>query len=270
MRVSTAIRYWREALRVIRQGSGLRDRLILAVFYAKWPFIFMKALVTRQHLRAVEAMHPRLVGNVSLRNSTGTFFCGQSIMTVYIADEQYERELRAYLTTQSGTFIDVGAHIGKYTVMNGRNPAVNVIALEPEAMNFAILNRNVQLNNLHRVSTLNIGAWSEKTALKLSTRTAGSGEHSFIGGDGNILVDVDTLDNVVAGFTLPQPVSLIKIDVEGSEVEVLKGATEILMAHHPKLVIETHTVSGLMEVTNLLRRFGYSARALDAFNYLFE
>lgn len=83
---------------------------------------------------------------------------------------------------------------------------------------------------------------------------------------GSVDVPVDTLDNLLAdtvgGWRLP--VRLLKIDVEGYEQEVLRGATGVLKSHRPDVVIEAQSDEALREVQRRLSPLGY--RVLECFS----
>ena len=70
---------------------------------------------------------------------------------------------------EGGIVIDVGAHIGPYTLIASRRVGLNgkVVAIEADSENFNILNRNIQLNKLTNVIALNYAAFSKEDELKL-------------------------------------------------------------------------------------------------------
>jgi FkbM family methyltransferase len=123
------------------------------------------------------------------------------------------------------TFVDVGANIGIFTLLGARLVGTEgrVLALEPMPDNFRILRANVALNGLSNVSCIPKagGAAPGKARLFLSTY---GGSHSMTenppGFTGDVLeVDIVRLD-AMTGFP---HIDLLKIDVEGSELEVIEG-----------------------------------------------
>ena len=269
MKIEVAFRYFQEALAIVRQGRDFRSRVLLWLYFSKWPLLFTKALLKGQTFREVEARHNRIPGNVTLKNKLGVFYCGHNILTVHIVTEQYERLLLPCLLTSKGTFVDVGAHVGKYTVLNGLR-GTRVIAIEPEPTNYNMLIRNIALNGLQTVTAINKAVWKGRGTMPLALASKGSGEHSLKVQGAGILVEVDTLDNIVHQATSGESIELIKIDVEGAEVEVIRGAIELLDRHHPKLVIEIHTERNLKRIDQLLDSLGYKRIRLDDTNYLYE
>ncbi|MBL4654541.1 MAG: FkbM family methyltransferase, partial [Bacteroidia bacterium] len=146
------IGYILESLNVIKQGYTIRDKIILILYFLKTPIFLVKSLLTGKLLREIEAEDKFLVGDVILKNKYGKYYCGNNILTVYIADENYEKHLFPYLELKDGLFIDVGAHIGKYTIKLGKTGSNKVIAIEPEKNNYNFLEKNVQLNSLDNVT----------------------------------------------------------------------------------------------------------------------
>ena len=127
------------------------------------------------------------------------------------------------------TVIDVGAHIGYYTVLAGKlvGETGRVHAVEPAAENLEILRQNIDLNRVRRV-TLHPYAAGRERGRRAFHLTGSSDSHGFYPHPltktvRTIEVDVVPLDEVVHG-----PVHLVKVDVEGSEIEVLRGMRRIL------------------------------------------
>src|SRR5215211_4165038 len=138
-----------------------------------------------------------------------------------------------------GIVVDVGAHYGRYTLIAAKRvgPKGKVIAIEADPNNFDMLNKNIKLNELsENVITLNYAASSNKSKVKLSIPEKKSGHtiySSIITSRAPTVkfmeVNANTLDNLLHenGISLEE-VNWIKIDVEGAELEVVKGATNIL------------------------------------------
>jgi len=148
--------------------------------------------------------------------------------------------------------VDIGAHIGRYTIISSKRigPNGKVVAIEAEPGNFEMLNRNVNLNKLTNVTSLNYAVYSNQTKLKLylpgkqsgftiyNTIMVNRGKHQgkFIEVNGN------TLDNLLEQNKINfANINWIKIDVEGAEFEVLKGAQNVLSKSNDiAILIEIH------------------------------
>jgi FkbM family methyltransferase len=177
--------------------------------------------------------------------------------------------IRPYLKPGS-IAIDVGAHIGNFTVPMARalGPTGAVISFEPFPVVFDCLEANVRKAaneeiDFARVVRIQkaVGVTNGKTKLYCNpSNIAGASLLGNLFGDENgIPVEVVTLDSL----PLDKHVSFIKIDVEGGELDVLKGAEKLLLKQHPALFIETQpsafVAAGISEEDffNYLRQLGY-------------
>jgi FkbM family methyltransferase len=139
-------------------------------------------------------------------------------------------------------FVDVGANIGYFTLLGGGlvGPGGTVVAVEAHPRLAELLRRNVIINGYHgHVTTWHRAAWSEATALKLHLREnfASNSSVGSVGpealarlGDSEEIVEVAALplDDLLAG--LPR-VDVIKVDVEGAEIQVFTGLARTLAAN---------------------------------------
>jgi FkbM family methyltransferase len=167
--------------------------------------------------------------------------------------------IHQFNTKQGDIVVDVGAHMGKYTIIASKRVGENgkVIAIEAHPGNYEILNRNIELNGLTNITTLNYAVYSKEAKIKLFLPDEESGytmHHSVmfnylsskypLQGKENekfIEVNANTLDNLLQQNGISQEVNWIKIDVEGAEFEVLKGAINILSkSKDVSLLIEVH------------------------------
>lgn len=172
----------------------------------------------------------------------------------------YELEMLAdmMLRVAAGDLcIDCGANIGNHAVFLAGAADATVIALEPLRHCFDILDRNVALNELdHRILPLNTACGAEH-----ATGTVVNGSPTNLGqtrivtpptgmGAEIAIIPLDALD-------LTAPVRLLKIDVEGMEADVLRGATRILKEDSPTIYVEAQTDEALAEISMAVKPFGY-------------
>jgi FkbM family methyltransferase len=167
--------------------------------------------------------------------------------------------IRHFNAKQGDIVVDVGAHIGKYTIIASKRVGENgkVIAIEAHPGNYEMLNRNIKLNGLTNVTTLNYAVYSKESKIKLYMPDEEFGytmhhsimfsylspKYSLKGKENEKFIEVNanTLDNLLQKNGISREVNWIKIDVEGAEFEVLKGATEILSnSKDICLLIEVH------------------------------
>lgn len=144
--------------------------------------------------------------------------------------------------------IDVGAHVGFFTIKARQAVGKNglVVAIEPEPNNVTFLSENVKACGFKNVIILKKAAGAHKGKAKLYLHGSGWGvSHSLLYvGPQFLPVNVDTLDNIAAELRLKR-VDFIKIDVEGAELDVLRGAERILSMPNVKLAIAAyHVVPG--------------------------
>jgi FkbM family methyltransferase len=136
---------------------------------------------------------------------------------------------------------DVGAFHGILTMFFASRGA-QVIAWEPNDASHARLVENIRLNKLRNVSVrkLAVGSRAKWGTLTYSPSMAG-GSRVEMNAAGTVSqrVQITTLDSDIAADGLPAP-DLIKIDIEGWELEALEGARATLDAHHPALFLEMH------------------------------
>jgi FkbM family methyltransferase len=180
-------------------------------------------------------------------------------------------QLCAYVSPSS-LVIDVGANIGFFTLRFARwlRNGGHVIAIEPEAANFTALKRRISMSGLDdRVVAVQAIAAEEKGTLNLEINPHHPADHKIgkIGAPTAAL----TLDSLLSDPN-SLPVSLIKIDVQGAEMRVLRGATAILDRYRPALFVEIddnalrHQGSSAAEVVALLAQYGYRPYKLRRFN----
>lgn len=182
-----------------------------------------------------------------------------------------------YLKPGDAAF-DVGANIGMFSAVIGLVTACGgrVTAFEPVPSNVARLRQNLERNQLTNVDIQEIALGSSETELEMHL-AEDSAYHSF----GHIekpfcsvrclTVPVRRLDNVWREIGTPT-VRLVKIDVEGAEVEVLKGAQDFLTACRPVVLIEANSSEHLEGLKQQFRAFGFDCLKPTAFvahNYLF-
>lgn len=186
----------------------------------------------------------------------------------------YERKKHEFLVERcrpGSTVIDGGAHIGLFTVAMARavGPSGRVVAFEPTPATRSVLSRTVALNDVAASVSVRDEALTSVTS-RMTLHVAaveGSNSNSLIGvAPGGVEEEVPTLALDDLAPTLPSPVSCIKLDIEGAELDALVGAEELLQQQGPALCIEVHpTVLRSADrdpggVRDLLLDLGYALR----------
>jgi FkbM family methyltransferase len=132
---------------------------------------------------------------------------------------------------QGDVVVDMGAHVGTFSIRAAQIVGADglVIAIEPEPNNLNLLQRNIEVNGLQNVIIVGKGVWSKRGNLRfyLSEQTW---QHSCLsqvtGSNEYTEIEVDTLDNILREIGVKK-VNFIKMDVEGAEIEALKGMDEV-------------------------------------------
>lgn len=174
------------------------------------------------------------------------------------------RALRTFLTSGS-TFLDIGANKGDFTILGASlvGPAGLVVAIEPERENFEVLRRAITINRVNQVRAVRVALtnYTGDTTLFLGKY---SGWHSLKLGPaasyGKQTVPARRCDDVLRELGV-NAVDVMKIDVEGAELEVLQGATETLARGKTTILLDFHRAHGVHpnELQALLNELGYAA-----------
>ena len=156
--------------------------------------------------------------------------------------EPFQSDILVELGKNSTHFLDIGANMGFYSLaLSAENPTLTVESFEPQPKVFAILSKNIHLNNFSsRIETHNKGLGDAKGELTMYIpKFTGTGGASFKnlhedeGEATQIKVPVNVLDEVLK----TQP-DLIKLDVEGCEFNVILGADKIISLLKPTIMVE--------------------------------
>jgi FkbM family methyltransferase len=150
--------------------------------------------------------------------------------------------------------IDVGAHLGRYSLISSNQVGKKgkVISIEANPLVFEKLKKNIDLNKSTNIISLNYAVYSEKTRIKLFSPNEGLKNTIYNTIVSNRTkserfteVNADTLDNILNSIGIKtDKVNWIKIDVEGAELEVLKGAHNILSKSKDiAILIEIHNLA---------------------------
>lgn len=168
------------------------------------------------------------------------------------------------------TAFDLGAHGGFFTLLLSKavGRKGKVIAFEPLPANFRVLEENVRLNSTENVTVERQAVTSQTGQFRLDVPAL---ESSLLAGPyqddderGRTLVAATSLDEYV--FQKEIRVDFIKIDVEGAEDDVLRGARRTLETFHPMMVIELHNLEneyGRHPAVADLPKLGYELQRLS-------
>lgn len=157
--------------------------------------------------------------------------------------EEFEPETTSLLTVlcdADATAVDIGANIGLTALaLSDICHAGKVIAIEPVPRTFELLNKNLKETGTQNVSTFNVavGAGEGSVSMYVDERNLATSFVVDIDSGSSQEIPLTALDSLVSRLGLDQ-LNFIKIDVEGCELEVLKGAKETLNRFKPIVMLE--------------------------------
>jgi FkbM family methyltransferase len=163
---------------------------------------------------------------------------------LYLEGERFveERDIIRQLMRPGVASIDVGANIGYYALMLAHyaGDSAELICIEPDPANLVELRQNIEANHLTNVTILAAGAAAEDGSAEL----LGGVNGRIVSAGGEIKVRTLALDTLA-----DRSIGFIKIDVEGYELEVLRGARKLLQeqpryraAQYSESVLRPHTL----------------------------
>ena len=171
---------------------------------------------------------------------------------------------------------DIGANLGFFTVLLGRLTGTtgSVVAFEPAPANAARIEWNARRNGLKNVQVRRIALSHSDGSCELQlARHVGGAVLTGAGVPpdpaGNIVVRTSRLDSIIVELQL-RPPDFVKIDVEGAELDVLRGMVKVLQDRRPSLIvelddeIESACNQKLIACQHFLREFGYEFRELPS------
>jgi FkbM family methyltransferase len=189
-----------------------------------------------------------------LLNDKDMYLCRSLIE--YGEFSQGEVDLFAAGIRATDVVADIGANFGAHTLPLARM-AAHVLAFEPQKFVYNALCGTLALNNISNVTAVNAAIGAEPGVLRCPY-TDSELENNF-GGISLVDIPEDIITYSVPVMPLHQPVNFMKIDVEGMEVEVLKGSAQMITACKPVLYVENDRKARSAELIALVQALGYTA-----------
>ena len=178
----------------------------------------------------------------------------------------YEDALLRYLADQvqaPGVAVDCGANIGNHTLFFAGVMGLATVAVEPVERNFTILRQVLALNALaDRVDVVTMALDDHEGLVTMTLDSPGNFGMYRVGEGEGPKVPSTTLDALCRD--LDEPVKLIKIDVEGYQDQVVRGASETLARDRPLIAAELASMAEYDSFMSILRPRGYVP--VDVFN----
>jgi FkbM family methyltransferase len=240
---------------VVADRTPYRVKNVIARATARSPVVRRVLALAHGDLRHEDVTIP-MGAAAGLRFNSADSVCGYTHGT----PEPDVQEALAHELSPGMVVYDIGANIGFFTMIAARavGPQGRVLAFEPLPENVRWLRHNVDINDFGQVEIVEaaVGA-REGTAAFESGNTAvwarisDTGEHE---------VRVLSIDDGIAAGSLPVP-DVVKMDIEGAEVDALDGMRETLARHRPTVIVELHDTIGA--VRERLVAAGYGMERID-------
>lgn len=237
-------------------------RLLIFIAEIVFPFQRMKPLLN--------IVNPKKYHEIILKTNFGKFLIRKILIDLVIASPSFERpDLMKLISLMQQSlekgkkilFIDIGADFGKYTITVGNHfkeysSNLKIISFEPEVISYNLLKKNIKLNKLTNVTIFN-KALSDKKALR----------HFYIEETMNMLISfkiyssksirvaTQKLDNYISYLNTKHDEIFIKLDVEGHEIEVLKGGIKFMQkAKKVTLLVEDSSIYRANKLLQFLKK----------------
>lgn len=161
-----------------------------------------------------------------------------------------------------GSFLDIGANIGLYSVGVNKQVGCDVFSIEAHPQTYQLLEYNSETNS-NNIHTFNVGASDVSGSMTMnkieSTPKFNTGDMRLIN-NGEFVVDIQRVDHLIDSSC---KIDVIKIDVQGHDYKALLGCDSIIKAYTPTVIIEweSHMVkdgSKLKDVSTYLSKYGYT------------
>ena len=253
---------------------------------ADWPFTRGAALPTRFRwlVRPTEPAWVQLEPGVTMLLDPEDYISRELLPTGTWERPSWDA-IHAHLS-DGAVFVDVGAHIGYYSLKAARvvGAAGRVIAVEPNPPTVHELEANISASGATVISLQPVACSDAETTLDLFSsprvntgQTSLSRDNASQGGRAVTTYHVRArpLDDIVTDTGVSR-VDIVKIDVEGAEMLVLKGAARTLARYHPALMVELIDAqlrsmgTSEAEVRAFLKAQGYAARGVFQDNVEFD
>ncbi|NSW46006.1 MAG: FkbM family methyltransferase [Bacteroidales bacterium] len=208
---------------IINHPLNKRNKRKSIIRYLKWqinsylnPYKIIYPFTERSYLIVAKGM----------TGATGNVYCG--------LHEFIEMSFLLHFLRQDDLFVDIGANIGSYTILASAHVGAKTISFEPVPETFSILLQNIAINNVfNKVTTYNLAVGNTNGVINF-TKDHDTMNHAAISSDSNVIeVKICKCDDILKN----QNPTLLKIDVEGYETEVINGAFETLKKESLKAII---------------------------------
>lgn len=227
--------------------GGLLKRIIIKLYYS-----YFRPMPFKVRLGKDDLVHITLSDGMKM-----IFLNVSSVLELGNENIGYFHE---YKLKKGDVVVDIGAFDGVFTVQASKlvGPKGCVLAFEPIEKNYNMLLENIKLNGLKNIIPIKKGLYSSEKKLRFDD----AGDASQIVESGGIEISVTTLDKELKWLDISK-INFLKMDIEGAEIETLKGCKQCLLDNDVHVAIATyHIVDGKRTAERIeeqLRELGYNA-----------
>jgi len=195
---------------------------------------------------------------------------GTGLTNMVLKKEWLDSIIEAFLNKESKTFVDVGVNIGQTLIrLKTFSPEIHYLGFEPNSACASYTNRLIKINRFADCVIQNAALSSKVDTLVLEKTLDTDSRASLISGlRPNYFTDKESVMALdYQSFYLDEQISLVKIDVEGAEYEVIKGMEKAIIQYQPIIVCEvldSHN-AGVLDFTQ--QRATMLCEMLHSWNY---
>lgn len=208
-----------------------------------------------------------------IQTSVGLFYCRKNTNDFQFANLHYEWGVKKYLLNhveEYDLFIDGGSCVGEYCILLTKHK-IRCIAFEPIQSNFEILTKNLELNQLSEAVMAfpyGLGEANEQVRFEYNPVNTGASHIAQQTSPNNCLSDIRTFDSLISELKIsPKDRILFKLDVEGMEVEALRGAKLFVRQFDSITFILEDKHSGKGRIVNVLNELAnFEIGMVDEYN----
>lgn len=247
------------------KSKGIYWSLIHRAYKIPYVKIFLTPLVTFLKPEKV------IVGNHIIYIDKQDLVLSQELLQSQVW-EKYQTEQFIKSINKGNTVVDIGAHIGYYTLLAAEKVGKygHVFAFEPDPKNFLLLTKNIKENGYSNVTVIRSAVSSRDGYLSFYVHPTNTGDHSILKNKDRrrkFKVKTVTLDKY---FRDIKKIDVIKMDVQGAEYSVLKGGKNIFVKMKKLILFTEFYPSSFVEAghkpmnfLNTLQRLGYNIYDID-------
>ena len=254
-------------MRKLLYGYALAIRYIIR--NNQWHKIFPR-IILATCIQTVQRLTGSII-SIRLFNRKKLFlFPGNEISSQFLYTDIPDKEEIQFLrnhTDKHTVFIDLGAHIGSYSVCLA-DKAMYSIAFEPHPVVVKWCRMNFLLNGMDEHYVHQIALSNKNGTVRFTTDRNQAQNHITVSKTKSIEVISMSLDAFVQNQNLSRKLSyVIKIDVEGEEMNVLKGARQFLQSYPIKGIVYESFGYDVDTIKGFLRKNGFTVQSLSGYNY---